>query len=161
MNESRSNQPAQNDECDINVVSSTFERTAIFSIRMIVFVEEQAVPPEEELDLLDVTATHFRVRVASARHLPECIVATARAVDKGHGTAKIGRVAVLKEYRGRGIGFSLMRYIEQYAADAGFRESLLEAQCHAIPFYEKLGYVAEGEIFLDAGIEHRLMRRTL
>ena len=119
------------------------------------------MPPEEELDHFDVTATHFRLKYAFAPEVPERIVATARIVDKGHGVAKIGRVAVLKEYRGKGIGFTLMREVERYAARAGFNEALLEAQCHAIPFYEKLGYVAEGDIFLDAGIEHRLMRRPL
>ena len=128
---------------------------------MIVFVEEQAVPPEEELDLYDVTATHFRVKHSSAEDLPERIVGTARIVDKGNGVAKIGRVAILKEYRGKGIGFALMRVVERHAVSAGFTEALLEAQCHAIPFYEKLGYVAEGDVFLDAGIDHRLMRRKL
>jgi predicted GNAT family N-acyltransferase len=85
-----------NDEFDAAVVNGFAERSAVFALRMIVFVEEQAVPPEEELDLFDVTATHFRVKHASAQDQPERIVATARIVDKGHHTAKIGRVAVLK-----------------------------------------------------------------
>jgi predicted GNAT family N-acyltransferase len=146
---------------DIAVVSDSAERSAVFAVRMVVFVEEQAVPPEEELDIYDVTATHFRVKDPTAQHLPESIVATARIVDKGHGVAKIGRVAVLQEFRSKGIGLALMRQVERHAASAGFTEAVLEAQCHAIPFYEKLGYMAEGGVFLDAGIEHRLMRRPL
>jgi predicted GNAT family N-acyltransferase len=154
-------QSNNNNPFDIAVINGSAERSAVFALRMVVFVEEQAVPPEEELDLYDITATHFRVKYASAVDLPETIVATARIVDKGHGAAKIGRVAVHKQYRGLGIGFALMREVERHAADSGFTEALLEAQCHAIPFYEKLGYVAEGDVFLDAGIEHRLMRRSI
>ena len=56
---------------------------------------------------------------------------------------------------------SQMQYIERHAANEGFQVALFEAQFHAIPFYEKLGYVGEGEIFLDAGKVHTLMRRTL
>jgi predicted GNAT family N-acyltransferase len=149
------------DTFEIGLVTLPADREAIFGVRIIVFVEEQAVPPEEELDHFDDSAIHFYVRLEDAGHLPERIVATARVVDKGHGVAKIGRVAVLKEFRGRGIGFALMRYVENHAARVGFTEAMLEAQTHAIPFYKKLGYAAEGGIFLDAGIEHRLMRLPL
>ena len=146
---------------DIAIISGDDERAAIYYVRTIVFVDEQAVPLEEELDAYDATATHFRVRVHEASHLPCSVVATARLVDKGGGLAKIGRVAVLKQYRGLGIGFALMRYVEEHAAAAGVMELILEAQLHALQFYEKLGYTAEGGVFLDAGIEHRLMRRRL
>jgi predicted GNAT family N-acyltransferase len=134
------------------------EMDAIFSVRMRVFVEEQAVPAEEELDAYDLTAAHFIAETAAVE--PEA-VGTARLIDKGQGTAKIGRVAVLANHRKRNVGLELMRHIEQYAAEAGFSELVLEAQCHAIPFYEKLGYAAEGPVFLDANIEHRLMRRSI
>ena len=136
------------------------EREAIFAIRMTVFVEEQAVPAEEELDAYDVTAAHFLARIA-ADPTPAGIVGTARLLDKGHGVGKVGRVAVLREYRGKGIGALLMRRIEHDAHTSGYTELILEAQCHALPFYEKLGYIAEGDIFLDCNIEHRLMRKSL
>ena len=143
---------------EIGPVETLEDRAGVFALRMAVFVEEQRVPPEEELDAYDVTATHFLVRVhpeASDEHAK--IVATARIVDKCGGIGKIGRVAVLAEYRGLGLGAALMREIHQYAFRQGFRRLVLEAQCHAIPFYEKLGYAAEGAVFLDANIEHRHM----
>jgi len=136
------------------------EREAVFAIRMTVFVEEQGVPPEEELDAYDVTASHFLVRRTPDTG-PAGIVGTARLLDKGHGTGKIGRVAILREHRGKGLGALLMQRVEQDAKAAGYTELILEAQCYAIPFYEKLGYTAEGDIFLDCDIEHRLMRKSL
>jgi predicted GNAT family N-acyltransferase len=135
------------------------EREAIFAIRMTVFVEEQAVPAEEELDAYDLTAAHFLARRVDPNAAE--IVGTARLLDKGHGVGKIGRVAVLREHRGQGVGALLMRRVEQEARASGYTELLLEAQIHALPFYEKLGYIAEGDIFLDCNIEHRLMRKSL
>ena len=144
------------------LVQTNEEREAVFAVRMIVFVEEQQVPPEEELDVLDVTATHFLARLAEAApNDAEAIVGTARLVDKGEGKGKIGRVAVLREHRGKGVGALLMRQAEQTARDQGFTYLALDAQCYAIPFYEKLGYVAQGDVFLDCAIEHRYMSKPL
>jgi predicted GNAT family N-acyltransferase len=142
-------------------VTTSAEREAVFAIRMTVFVEEQAVPPEEELDSYDVIAAHFLARLTGVDPHPSGIIGTARLVDKGHGVGKIGRVAVLREHRGRGVGAVLMRRVEEAAHAADYTELILEAQMHALPFYEKLGYIAEGEIFLDCNIEHRLMRKSL
>ncbi len=147
-------------EIEYGVVHNAADRDAIFSVRMVVFVEEQAVPPEEELDAYDIAATHFYARLTGA-DTDQSIIATARLLDKGNGLAKIGRVAVLKPYRNQGIGFDLMRAVESHAAAVSFVEAALEAQVHAIPFYERLGYTAEGPVFLDAGIEHRLMKKRL
>ena len=141
-------------------VTTSAEREAVFAIRMTVFVEEQAVPPEEELDAYDIAASHFLARLAEVSHVSG-IIGTARLVDKGHGVGKIGRVAVLREHRGQGVGALLMRRVEQAARADAYTELILEAQCHALPFYEKLGYLAEGDIFLDCNIEHRLMRKSL
>ena len=126
------------------------DREACYALRMEVFVEEQGVPPSEELDADDETAAHFLVED------PGQVVGTARLVDKGDGVGKIGRVAIQRAYRGRGIGRDLMRYV----MDEGFQRVhtlILDAQLQVIPFYEKLGFEAEGEIFLDAGIKHRRM----
>ena len=143
-------------------VLTSEEREQAFVVRMRVFVDEQKVPPEEELDAFDRTALHFLARqVPAPPHHPTGIVGTARLIDKGNGQGKVGRVAVLPEHRGHGVGHLLMQAVEQLAQDRGFQELILEAQCHAIPFYEKLGYVAEGAVFLDAGIEHRLMRKSI
>ncbi|HLK58532.1 MAG TPA: GNAT family N-acetyltransferase [Chthonomonadaceae bacterium] len=148
-------------EYEVAPVTTTEEREAVFAIRMLVFVEEQAVPPEEELDIYDLTAAHFLVREATHTKDTGEIIATARLVDKGAGLGKIGRVAVLREHRGEGLGALLMRYVEEAARTQGFLQLILEAQLHAIPFYAKLGYVAEGDVYLDAGIEHRLMRKWI
>jgi predicted GNAT family N-acyltransferase len=155
-------QNLQSPEFVVALVRTAEEREAVFVIRVVVFVEEQAVPIEEELDAYDVLATHFLVRQTGLpSDDPASIVATARLVDKGAGIGKIGRVAVLKPWRSRGIGALLMRSIEQYALEQGFTRLMLEAQCYAIPFYEKLGYIAEGDIFLDADIEHRMMQKEI
>lgn len=144
------------------LVRTNEEREAVFAVRMVVFVEEQAVPPEEELDALDMVATHFLARQTGAMEADAAsIVGAARLVDKGDGKAKIGRVAVLREHRGKGVGALLMQAVEQTARERGFTQLVLDAQCYAIPFYEKLGYVAEGDIFLDCDIEHRFMSKSL
>lgn len=141
-------------QVEIRVVETPEEREAVFALRMVVFVEEQRVPPEEELDAYDITAAHFLVRMPCEGAEAGPIVATARIVDKGDGVGKIGRVAVRADYRGRGLGAALMRAIHEYASRHKFCRLVLEAQCYAIPFYEKLGYTAEGGVFLDANIEH-------
>ncbi len=127
------------------------ERQVCYEIRTRVFVAEQGVPSEEELDDYDGTAMHFVVEVHRV------IVGTARLVDLGNGVGKIGRVAILKEHRNRGLGSELIRYV----MDTGFAAChtlVLDSQISAIPFYERFGFWPEGEIFLDAGIEHRRMR---
>ena len=135
-------------------VQTPTDREACYDIRKIVFVEEQAVPLELEMDEYDETATHFLLRDGDTP------LATARLLDK-HGLAKIGRVAVLQEARGCGLGLLLMRAVLEEARRQGFTESVLDSQTYAIPFYERLGFVAEGEEFDDAGIPHYLMRRRL
>jgi predicted GNAT family N-acyltransferase len=136
----------------IRSIENDVERDACYQLRMAVFVEEQDVPPWEEMDAYDETAHHF----AAIDDVTGRVVGTARLVDKGDGIGKIGRVAVHKDYRGQGIGRDLMWYV----MGAGFRQFptlALDAQVSVIPFYERLGFTAEGEVFLDAGIEHRLM----
>lgn len=128
------------------------ELEACFAIRMAVFVQEQKVPPEEELDALDATATHVLLRHEGQP------AATARAVEKAPGVWKIGRVAVAAPFRKFGLGKAVMQGIE---AACPARIFMLEAQTHAIGFYEALGYVAEGPVYLDAGIPHRLMRKVV
>ena len=122
-----------------------------FTIRRQVFVEEQNVPLEDEHDEYDAAALHFlAVREAVA-------VGTARVVFKDAGaTAKITRVAVLQSARGFGVGAALMRHIETAVSAAQF---VLDAQIHALVFYQRLGYAAFGEAFLEAGIPHRHMRK--
>ena len=129
--------------------TSTFD--ACMAIRLDVFVNEQNVPREEELDTLDNTAIHI---LALVDGLP---AGTARAVEKAPGLWKIGRVAVRAMYRKRGIGTALMREIE---AACPARDFILSAQTQVLLFYERLGYVKAGPEFMEAGIPHYLMRKT-
>ncbi|MEW6279627.1 MAG: GNAT family N-acetyltransferase, partial [Candidatus Eremiobacterota bacterium] len=130
------------------------EFAAALDIRYRVFVTEQGVPEELERDADDRRAVHALVYRQGRP------VGTARLVPRG-GAGKIGRVAVLKEARGNRLGVELMRALEGEAARLRLAEVLLDAQVQVIPFYERLGYRAEGDPFLDAGIPHRRMRRRL
>lgn len=123
------------------------------AIRRIVFIEGQDVSEAEEVDGKDPECRHYIGRIDGAA------VATARVLPLGK-TAKIQRVAVLDDFRGKNLGAGLMRYILSDLAPE-FSEAVLGSQTHAIPFYEKLGFEAFGPIYDDAGIDHRDMRRPL
>lgn len=124
-------------------------------IRREVFIAEQGVPEAEEIDGRDPDCTHF---LALEEDTP---VGCARLLVTDGGEAKAQRVAVLKSYRGRGVGVLIMRALEDAAQTHGHTCVILGAQLSAVPFYERIGYVAYGDVFLDAGIEHRMMRRPL
>lgn len=142
------------------------ERVTTFSqmmdalaVRRAVFIEEQGVAEEEEIDAYDgdpavVTSAVHVVAYRNGRP-----VATARLLLDAPTTehAHIGRVAVLAEERRRGAGRAVMEALHKEAQRRGYPGITLGAQLHAIPFYERLGYTARGEVFLDAGIEHRWM----
>ncbi len=112
---------------------------------------EQNVPLDEERDEYDATALHF---LAFYEGKP---AGTARVILLDDA-AKITRVAVQKFARGKGIGVALMRHIET-ALPA--RRLILDAQVHAVAFYENLGYAPYGEVFMEAGIPHRRMEKDL
>jgi predicted GNAT family N-acyltransferase len=120
-------------------------------IRFIVFVEEQGVPREIELDEHDALSIHA---VAYEGGKP---VATGRLLPDGH----IGRMAVLKAWRNRGIGALMLRRLLERAKERGDREVALSAQVHAVPFYRANGFVEEGAEYLEAGIRHQAMKRRL
>lgn len=124
---------------------------AALAIRERVFVREQGVPVELEQDAEDQRCLHALAELAGQT------VATGRLTTDGH----IGRVAVLREARGRGIGGQILEALVAEARRRGLTEALLNAQLHALPFYERHGFVAYGPVFDDAGIPHRAMRRRL
>lgn len=124
---------------------------AASEIRRIVFIEEQRVPVEEEWDGRDGDSRHF---LALQDGRP---VGTARLLPDAH----IGRVAVLDEARGLGVGAALMRAAIAAARRDGHPRVELAAQTHALAFYERLGFEAVGGEFLDAGIPHRNMHLSL
>ena len=131
---------------------------ACLEIRRAVFVLGQAIPLELEIDGLDAEAEHFlAVRETMAGDLA---IGTAR-LRLLAGGAKVERVAVLEEFRGNDIGWRLMRAVEARARDLGMPCTRLHAQLAVVPFYDKLGYVAEGDVFDEAGIPHRAMHKLL
>ena len=122
-------------------------------LRRVVFIEEQGVSEADEVDGLDDGAIHL---LAWDGEVP---VGTARLLLKG-ATGKIGRVCVLAQARGTGLGAALIRTaLEVLKTQSGVSEAYLGSQSHATGFYQKLGFTVEGEEFLDAGIPHRHMRR--
>ncbi len=121
-----------------------------FYVRGHVFIVEQAIAWTEEFDDWDYDATLF----------------TLYDNDKPIGAArlyknKVGRVAVLKEHRHKKCGTVLMDALEKHAKELGLKSLELGAQVYIIPFYESLGYTAYGDVFLDANIEHRMMKKSL
>jgi predicted GNAT family N-acyltransferase len=120
-------------------------------IRFTVFCEEQGVPLEIELDDQDAVSIHAIAYEGGQA------VATGRLLPDGH----IGRMAVLKDWRGRGIGGLMLTRLIERARQRGDREVVLSAQIHAAAFYAAHGFVAHGEEYMEAGIRHQEMRRRL
>ena len=128
-------------------------------IRRTVFIEGQNVPESIEVDHFDVLPAPVEGVAHGILFLEGRPVATGRLVpdSKGDLFAKVGRVAVLRDYRGRGLGKHMMGWLETEARALGYRGVRLSAQLHALGFYEELGYTPYGEVFLEASIEHRWM----
>ncbi len=130
-----------------------------FEVRRQVFVEEQHVPEDMELDEFDYAPQTIHILARDENGSP---VGTARFRPyHDSGVAKVERVAVVGGQRGTGLGRSIMEFIEAEATREGFREIRLNAQTHAQGFYERLGYTATGDVFFEAGIEHIAMRKPL
>ena len=123
----------------------------ICAIRYKVFVGEQKVPEELEIDGLDDQAKHV---LAFVDGVP---IGTGRILSDGH----IGRVAVLKDYRGLGIGKSIMKDLIKWAQNMNLEKVWLSSQWHAHSFYLDLDFVCVGEIYKEAGIDHIKMFKTL
>ena len=134
----------------IKRVSSQLELVQAFAIRIRVFVQEQSVPAEIELDTDDLRAIHY-LAIKSGK-----AVGTARLVMR-HGDAKIGRMAVLKSYRRKGVGVALLKRAILAAKRLRARRIYLHAQVAVIGFYQRMGFRAVGRVFDEAGIAHRKM----
>ena len=119
------------------------------AVRTEVFVVEQAVPEDEEWDELDALSQHVIARDPNGRS-----IGTGRLTPKG----TIGRMAVVKDWRGRGVGEALLRVLLEQARARHFRSIEIHAQSHALAFYERAGFEAYGDEFDECGILHRHMR---
>jgi predicted GNAT family N-acyltransferase len=130
-----------------------------FQVRTNVFVEEQHIPQDLEIDEKDESpaACHHMLIVDGDQP-----VAAARWYFYKDKTAKFQRIAVLKPYRGTGLGKRLLAEMEQQARELGAKEAILDAQCQVEGFYRGLGYeVISKEPFYDAGILHVRMQRSI
>jgi predicted GNAT family N-acyltransferase len=128
------------------------EKEALRTIRTKVFVEEQRVSAELEWDGEDEGSRHAMVFAPDGTP-----VGTARLLPDG----RIGRMAVLKEWRGRGAGSALMVFLLALARKMGFEDVKLHAQTHAAGFYARHGFTAHGGEFMEAGIPHVEMSKKL
>lgn len=142
----------KNDSVVIKTEGWDVLRDELIPLRTTVFVEEQKVPLELELDDEDATATHLLAVDASGLAL-----GCARLLTSG----QIGRMAVLAPFRGQGIGASLLAAAEAAARQQHRKGVFLHAQTHAIPFYARNGYRVCSDEFMDAGIPHRSMEKQL
>lgn len=127
-------------------------QTALQNLRREVFIEEQKVPEDCEWDGKDQAATHFIAIDETNR-----VLGAVRLLPNG----KITRMAVLKPFRNRGVGALLLAKCLQHAQESGLNHVMLDAQVGAKKFYQVHGFTAQGETFLDAGIEHIRMLKHL
>jgi predicted GNAT family N-acyltransferase len=140
------------DAVSIRILAWPQARLEAMSVREAVFVVEQGVPPEIELDEWDPQCDHALAIEPRGR-----AVGTGRLLPDGH----IGRMAVLREWRGRGVGGAILAALIERAALRGMRRLVLNAQTHAVPFYARHGFVAFGDHFVEADIPHVAMAREL
>ncbi len=131
------------------------EMDAVMALRRAVFCEEQGVPEALERDAEDAAAFHVVALDGAGR-----VVATCRLVGEGP-SVRLGRMAVAREHRGRGVGAVLLGAAHALAVARGAREVTIPAQVSALGFWERAGYAAEGAEFEEAGIVHVTMRRAL
>ena len=148
-------QPLPGDALQFVRVEITDWETAepqVMPVRVAVFVVEQGVPEDIERDAFDALSRH-----AIARDPTGAVLATGRLLPDGH----VGRMAVLAPLRGTGVGGAVLAALVAEAARKGLTEVALNAQVHALAFYRRHGFVEHGDVFMEAGIAHRAMRRTL
>jgi predicted GNAT family N-acyltransferase len=135
----------------IELLDWNVARAEASRIRLEVFVKEQRVPPEIEMDDMDAASVH------ALAYRDGRAVGTGRLLPDGH----IGRMAVLKAFRAAGVGGAILERLLAEARHRGVREAILSAQTQAIGFYRRYGFAEAGPEFEEAGIAHQEMRRLL
>ncbi|WP_342388725.1 GNAT family N-acetyltransferase [Salinicoccus bachuensis] len=139
---------------EIKVAENNIMYNQCLEIRKRVFVEEQNVPMDREVDEYEDAATHILL-------IDDEPIGTVRYRPVDDDMIKVERMAVLPEERGRKLGLKLMEFVHQHARDNGYTRAKLGAQVHAIDFYKKLGYAVSSDEFEDAGIPHVYMEKDL
>ncbi|MEI2354896.1 GNAT family N-acetyltransferase [Mesobacillus zeae] len=139
---------------EVKIVKDEQGLADTFEVRKKVFIEEQNVPEDEEIDEFESGSTHFILYLDG---IPSG-AGRFRILD---GAGKVERICVLQSARNTGAGTAIMDKIEEYAKSKSTETLKLNAQTQAIPFYEKLGYQIVSEEFMDAGIPHRTMKKSL
>jgi predicted GNAT family N-acyltransferase len=137
------------------LVDSESELKDAFGIRKQVFITEQNIPPDLEYDEDDRTALHMLVKNRGKA------IGTARVLFLSNKQAKLERLAVLKSFRGRGIGSEIISFLEKELKNQGVEKVILHAQCRAIAFYKSCGYQKMGTPFWEVGIKHIKMQKQL
>jgi predicted GNAT family N-acyltransferase len=137
------------------VIESPADMERAYAIRRRVFIEEQRVPEEIELDADDARAFH------ALATLDGDAIGCGRMLEHGDDEVKIGRMAVLQEYRGTGVGREILRFLTGRARIRGLRRAILHAQLSAEGFYLREGFTPVGGVFDEAGIPHRKMEKVL
>jgi predicted GNAT family N-acyltransferase len=135
-------------EFHVEPATWSVDMAALRAIRTEVFVTEQNVPEDEEWDEFDAISQHVIARTPDGT-----AIGTGRLTP--HGT--LGRMAVMRDWRGKGVGQAMLRVLLEMARDRHFSQVRIHAQLHALAFYERAGFVAHGEEFEECGIPHRHM----
>ncbi len=146
---------AETDIGDIRWLDGTMDIREALALRVEVFCDEQGYSLEEELDDLDRIARHL---LLIGENGP---MATGRLYTDGQGRAQLGRIAVRKAFRGRGLGAAIVQEMEREAARLGYTVVCLSAQCRAAGFYEKQGYRPVGVPYMDGHVPHILMEKNV
>ena len=150
--ESKESMTRHHENLRVELVEWGQEEAALRAIREIVFIREQSVPEKLECDGLDPSCAHVLAWNGHGE-----AIGTARMQKNG----TLGRMAVLKDWRGRGVGRALLHTLLDLARTQGLTRVTLSSQTHALGFYERAGFRAIGEPFMDAGIPHRKMVKEL
>ncbi len=145
------------DETDVLVrIAGAEDMEAIFALRRVVFIDEQNVDPDEEWDGRDEDAIH------AVAIIEEEVVGTGRLLtDESEEMCRIGRMAVRQDLRRNGIGDRILTVLEGAAQERGFAQVLLHAQTYVKDFYAQAGYAEQGDVFMEADIEHVAMVKSL